>query len=73
MDIKKYNYVILGGAAFLAAAASLVYYVSSSNEVEEQEEIEEVEVEREENGKITFECFIEIFKISSRHAKKLFK
>lgn len=73
MDIRKYNHVILGGAAFLVAAASLVYYVTSSNEVEEQEEIEEVEVEREENGKITFECFIEIFKISSRHAKKLFK
>jgi hypothetical protein len=36
------------------------------------DEIEEVEIEREENGKITFECFIEIFKISSRHAMKLF-
>jgi hypothetical protein len=29
MDIKKYNYVILGGAAFLAAAVSLFYYASN--------------------------------------------
>lgn len=72
MDIKKYNYFLLGGAAFLAAAASLFYYVSNSSEVDDLDAIDEVEVEREENGKITFECFIEIFKISSRHAKKLF-
>jgi uncharacterized protein YuzE len=62
----------LGGAALLAAAASLFYYVSNSSEVDDLDAIDEVEVEREENGKITFECFIEIFKISSRHAKKLF-
>jgi uncharacterized protein YuzE len=72
MDIKKYNYFLLGGAALLAAAASLFYYVSNSSEVDDLDAIDEVEVEREENGKITFECFIEIFKISSRHAKKLF-
>jgi len=30
MDIKKYNYLIIGGAAFLAAAVSLIYLVTNS-------------------------------------------
>ena len=72
MDIKKYNYALFGGAAILAAAVSLFYYISNSMDTDDIDVIDEVEVERDENGKITFECFIEIFKISSRHAKKLF-
>lgn len=72
MDTKKYNYAIFGGAAFLAAAVSFLYYISNSTDNDDIDEIDEVEVERDKNGKITFECFIEIFKISSRHAKKLF-
>jgi hypothetical protein len=30
MDIKKYNYLIIGGAAFIAAAVSFFYLVANS-------------------------------------------
>lgn len=68
---------MIGGAAILVAAVGI--YFLTNNKVEEEEEeaivddiddqVNELQLEREDNGKLTFECFIEIFKISSKHAK----
>lgn len=67
---------MIGGAAVLVAAVGI--YFLTNNKVEEEEEaivddiddqVNELQLEREDNGKLTFECFIEIFKISSKHAK----
>jgi len=34
--------------------------------------VNQLQLDREDNGKLTFDCFIEIFKISSKHAKMSF-
>lgn len=78
MDQKKIQYALLGGAAVIVAAIGI--YLLTSNKEEEEEVItddvddlvNQLQLEREDNGKLTFECFIEIFKISSKHAKMSF-
>jgi hypothetical protein len=57
-----------------------IYFFQSSKTEEEEHaasedeegEIDSLVVEREADGKLTFESFIEIFRFSSRHAKSAF-
>lgn len=61
MDQKIIANVIVGGTAIVAAAVGLYYLINYNNQMEkdiEEDYFELLDLDRDEKGKITFDCFL---------------